>query len=76
MSKYIRIYEALCPDDHIAKDDPRRSAIMAEMRDVCRANTLADAVDVIAWWNAWPNPQYQTAKEFAKEARKLCEKMK
>jgi hypothetical protein len=76
VSKYIRIYEALCPDDPIAKDDPRRQSIMREMYGVCRAKTLAEAVSFVQWWNAWPNPQHLTAKEFAKEARKLCAKMK
>lgn len=71
MSKYIRIYETLCPDDKIVRDDPRRNAIMAEMRAIHRAKTSDDAVAVVAWWNAWPNPQHQTANEFVRAARMM-----
>lgn len=71
MSKYIRTYETLCPDDQIDRDDPRRSAIMAEMRAIHKAKTEDEAAAVIAWWGAWPNPQHQTALEFARAARKL-----
>ena len=71
MSKYIRIYETLCPDDWIDRDDPRRGAIMAEMRAIHRAKTEDEAVAVIYWWNAWPNPQHQTATEFVRAARQM-----
>lgn len=71
MSKYIRIYEALCPDDRVDRDDPRRGAIMAEMRAIHKAKAEAEAESVITWWNAWPNPQHQTALEFVRAARKM-----
>jgi hypothetical protein len=71
MSKYIRIYEMLCPDDQITRDDPRRGAIMAEMRAIHKAKTDDEAAAVIAWWNVWPNPQHQTALEFVQAARKM-----
>lgn len=71
MSKYLKIYEKLCPDDPIAKDDPRRSTIIAEMQAVHRAANDEAAVEVIEWWNAWPNPQHLSAMEFVKEARQL-----
>lgn len=71
MSKYIRTYEALCPDDKIAQDDPRREVIIAEMRAIQEAATDEEAVAIIDWWNAWPNPQHQTALEFVQAARSL-----
>lgn len=71
MSKYIQIYERLCRDDPIEADDPRRPAIIEEMISIHRAATEADAVAVVAWWQAWPNPQHQTANEFVREAREL-----
>lgn len=71
MSKYIRIYETLCPDDKIARDDPRRAAIIGEMRAIHRAKTDDEAVAVVAWWHAWPNPQHQAAIEFVQAARKM-----
>lgn len=71
MSKYLRIYESLCPDDPIGDEDPRRPAILAEMRDIHRAPTEAAAVAIIEWWKAWPNPLHQTPLEFVQEARRL-----
>lgn len=71
MSKYIHIYEVLCPDDQIDRDDPRRGAIMAEMRAIHKAKTEAEAEAVIAWWDAWPNPQHQTVNEFVRVARMM-----
>lgn len=71
MSKYIRIYEALCPGDHIGRDDPRRGAVIAEMRAIHQAKTEDAAVAVIDWWNAWPNQQHKTAGEFVRAARKM-----
>ena len=50
MSKYIAIYNKLCPDDPIAKDDPRRSEIIAEIRAVILADSIEKAIDVIEWW--------------------------
>ena len=76
MSKYIRIYETLCPDDKIARDDPRRDAIMDEMRAIHKAKSEDDAVSVIAWWNAWPNPQHQTVIEFVQAAREMMSNVK
>ena len=73
MSKYLRIYETLCPSDRITSDDPRRGAITTEMRAVCNAATDADAARVIEWWDVWPNEQHATAEEFCREARRLLE---
>lgn len=72
-SKYIRIYEMLCPDDPIRDDDPRRGAIMAEMRAIRHAKTEHEAATFIEWWQAWPNPRHQTALEFVREARSLMD---
>ena len=71
MSKYIAIYQALCPDDPISDDDPRRPAILAEMRAIHQAASDEAAVEVIEWWQAWPNPQHQTPLDFVREARLL-----
>ena len=71
MSKYIDVYETLCRDDAVAMDDPRRSAIISEMRDIQKAATDEDAAKVIEWWGAWPNPQHRTALEFVQEARRM-----
>lgn len=76
MSKYIRIYETLCPDDQISRDDPRRDAIMNEMRAIHKSKTEDAAVAVITWWNAWPNQQHQTALEFVQAARKMMSNYK
>ena len=73
MSKYQKIYETLCPNDILSKDDPRRSLIIEEMKSIHHAKTEADAVAVIEWWNAWPNPQHESALEFVQEARKLLQ---
>jgi hypothetical protein len=71
MSKYIAIYEKLCPDDPLVDDDPRRPAIMAEMRAIHKAATEADAASVVEWWQVWPNPQHQTPIEFVQDARRM-----
>lgn len=75
MSKYIEAYETVCTDDWVDKDDPRRKSIIHEMRRVHKAKTLSLAVDVIAWWDVWPNPVAQSPREFVKKARKLMIKM-
>jgi hypothetical protein len=74
MSKYIGIYELLCPDEHVAKDDPRRGAIIAEMRAIEKAPTAKEAAQVIEWWDTWPNPLHRSALQFARQARKLMAK--
>lgn len=71
MNKYLKIYEILCPDDPIFEDDPRRPAIIAEMHDIHRAASEAEAVKVIEWWRAWPNPQHLTPQEFVQDARAM-----
>lgn len=71
MSKYISVYEKLCPDDPIAIEDPRRPVIISEMRAIHKAKTPEDAAKIIAWWDAWPNPQHQTALEFVTDAIQL-----
>ncbi len=71
MSKYISTYEALCPRDRISPSDPRRPAIIAEMRAIHRAKTAAQAAAVIAWWAVWPNDQHSTAEDFCRDARRI-----
>jgi hypothetical protein len=71
MSKYIRIYESLCPPDRISMDDPRRADIIAEMQAIRRAGTDAEASKVIAWWDVWPNERHETADDFCREARSM-----
>jgi hypothetical protein len=71
MSKYIRIYEALCQSDSVSKDDPRRQAIISEMRAIHNARTNAIAAAVIRWWDVWPNEQHSTAEEFCRDARRM-----
>ena len=71
MSKFIQLYETLCPDDPIMRDDPRRPAIIAEMRHVCTAKTEADAVKAVEWWNSWPNPEFETPMDFVRKAREM-----
>lgn len=70
MSKHLRTYHALCPEDLISDDDPRRGDIMAEMRAIRAAKTDEDAARIIEWWG-WPGPHYRTALEFAREARRI-----
>jgi len=65
------IYETLCPDDVLHAEDPRRPAILEEMRLVVEAPTDSQAAEVVAWWNSWPNPQHLSATEFVVEARQL-----
>ena len=36
MSKYIDLYELMCPDDPVESDDPRREVIMQEMKQFIR----------------------------------------
>jgi len=71
MSKFIRLYEALCPDDPIMRDDPRRPDIIAEMRHVCTAKTEAEAVKAVEWWNSWPNQEFATSLDFVRKAREM-----
>lgn len=73
MNKYIRVYESLCQDDRIADNDPRRDAIITEMRAIELAGTDEEAVEVIEWWNAWPNPTHSTPLEFVRDAWILFE---
>jgi hypothetical protein len=71
MSKYIAIYEKLCPDDPIAKDDPRRKEIIAEMRGIHRAKSVAEAANVIEWWFVAYIDQRKIAMAYVRKARKL-----
>lgn len=71
MSKYLKIYEALCPDDPISDDDPRLPGILAEMRDIHCAPTEEDAIKVIEWWQAWPNSWHLIPEEFVRDARAM-----
>ena len=71
MSKYLEIYETLCPDDPIEPDDPRRGPILAEMRAIVHAPDEAAVLEAIRGWG-WPNPQGHAAHEFVREARRLA----
>jgi len=71
MSVFISVYEQLCPDDKIHADDPRRGDIIAEMRAIKLARNESEAVKVVEWWRAWPNPQHETALAFVRQARAL-----
>jgi hypothetical protein len=74
MSKYIAIYNKLCPDDHITKDDPRRKSIMSEMRAIATASSIAEAVYVIYWWDCWTNTGFKSAKDFVLAVRREARK--
>ena len=71
-SKYLRLYEAMCPSDAV-DNDPRHPMIIAEMRDLVRAKTNREATDAIEWWG-WNSDQELMA--WVVKARKLWEKMK
>lgn len=68
MSMYVKIYETLCPYDRVEKDDPRRNSIIREMRGICRAKNLDEAIPIIEWWG-WKNRE--KIIEFIKIAKKL-----
>ncbi len=70
-SMYQSVYERLCPDDILERDDPRRPAIIAEMKDIAAAKTDIEAVKVVEWWGVWPNEQHATALEFVQQVRRL-----
>ena len=60
MSKYIRIYESLCPPDRISMDDPRRAERYRNQRDM----------DVIERINRWlENEQADDADQTLRDAR-------
>ena len=69
MSKYQKIYETLVPTDQLAKNDPRRPGIIAEMRAVCRAKTPALAAQIIDWWG-WDSVRERNT--FVRRARELA----
>ena len=68
MSKYIKIYEQLCPFDPISNTDSRRPSIIAEMRAVHRAKTVEDAIKLVDWWS-WGSRGEMV--RWVKRARKL-----
>lgn len=70
MSKYITVYEKLCPLDCVDKDDPRRQSIMAEMKAIEKAKTEVAAAEVVQWWG-WPTPEYPDATAFVRAARQM-----
>jgi hypothetical protein len=74
-ARLVEIYEALCPDDPLDQDDPRRGAIVAEMQRVVEAKTDEEASGVIEWWGAWPNPHHESPREFVQSARALFRKV-
>ncbi len=65
----LQVYRALCPLDRVESGDERIDLIVSEMRSVAGAATLDEAVAAIAWWDAWPNPTFASAREFARSAR-------
>lgn len=71
---WIRAYERLCPDDPIHDEDPRRPAIADEMRDLRRATTLAEGLDVIGWWDHWPSTDARDA--FVRRAMRALRRSK
>lgn len=73
-NRFQKVYEILCPEDVLEYDDPRRPAIIAEMKDVACAASIDEAVKVIAWWNVWPNAAHETPEQFVKDVRRLLEK--
>lgn len=73
MSKYLALYETMCPEDEIRKDDPRRGAIIAEMRGVCRARTVPEAAKFIEWW-IWDD-KVRDSRAWAHKARRIFVRM-
>lgn len=69
MSKYLRLYQSMVPEDMFCTDDPRRPLIDGEMRAVSKAKTDDDAVAIIECWNAWPDTQHLSALDFVREYR-------
>jgi len=70
--KLIAVYTRLCPDDQVTEDDPRRPLIAAEVLDVGRAPTIADALEVIQYWRQ----PADWAVEFASSVRRAVCRMK
>ena len=68
-SKYIKIYEQLCPNDLITIDDYRRDVIIAEMRAIHRAKTVEEAARIIEWWG-W-DYNVMDSRKWVRKARKL-----
>jgi len=71
VSKYIDIYNKLCPDDPIAKDDPRRRDIINEIRSIARAKNVQEATLSIEWWG-WAKKN--AARDFVIAARREARK--
>ena len=71
-SKFIEIYQSLC-SDLVSDDDPRRQAIIEEMRIVCTSRKNSEAVDAIEWWG-WDTDR--TALDFVREARAMYRSLK
>lgn len=69
MSKYIKLYHLMCPLDEVTKDDPRRAAIIAEMRYIVNPkHSIKKAAEYIRWWGGWS--EKDSPEEFVKQARK------
>ncbi|MEM4203017.1 MAG: hypothetical protein QXS54_03000 [Candidatus Methanomethylicaceae archaeon] len=68
MSKYIKLYQLMCPLDEVTKDDPRRAAIIAEMRYITNPKrSIEDAANYIRCWGGWS--EKDSPEEFVKRAR-------
>ena len=72
LSKYLRLYEGLFPDQPM-DNDPRAPAIQAEMRAVIKATDNKEAVAAIEWWG-WSSNQQAVA--FVIKARHAWPKIK
>lgn len=59
----LKIYEAICPDDVIRDEDPRRDAIIAEMEAVLSETDINKAADIIEWWGF---SNYESSRRGAK----------
>ena len=54
-NKYIQIYESVFPNDTIDANEPRKAAIIAEMKAIMAAKTAKEAWALIDWWY-WEKP--------------------
>jgi len=49
--KLVALYNRVCHNDVVAKDDPCRDAIATEILDIGLATSPEAALEVIAWWD-------------------------
>ena len=66
------VEERLMPaEDRVEAENEVPQEIIAEMRAIKLARNESEAVKVVEWWRAWPNPQHETALAFVRLARAL-----